>query len=64
MLKLLKNHVKTLLYKQFFPIFDLGNIFDNFDQKVPKNGKKVIFFFAFFSQNFQKYCLLEKFEKI
>ena len=30
--------------KSFFQIFDSDNIFENFDQKVPKNGKKVIFF--------------------
>ena len=46
---------------RFFQIFDLGNIFENFDQKVPKNGQKCDFwqkitFFAFESQNFEKYC--------
>ena len=27
----------------FFHIFNLGNIFENFEHKVPKNAKKVIF---------------------
>ena len=49
----------------FFQIFELGNIFENLDQKVPKNAKKVFFwqkitFFDFFGQNFQKYCLIQK----
>ena len=52
----------------FFQIFELGNIFENYDQKVPKNAKKVIFwqkimFLDFFGQNFQKYCPIQKFEK-
>ena len=55
-------------FKFLIQIFELGNIFENFDQKVPKNTKKVIFwqkimFFDFFGQNFQKYCLIQKFEK-
>ena len=42
----------------FFQIFELGNIFENFDKKVPKNAKKrffwqkIIFIFDFFGQNF------------
>ena len=52
----------------FFSNFKLGNIFENFDQKVPKNAKKVIFwqkscFLTFLVENFQKYCLIQKFEK-
>ena len=56
----------------FFHIFNLGNIFENFDQKVSKNAEKVFFFFFFFQeiiffdffgQNFQKYCPIQKFEK-
>ena len=42
----------------FFQIFELGNIFENFDQKVPNNAKKLI------GQNFQKYCLIQKSEKL
>ena len=45
----------------FFQIFDLHNIFDNFDQKkVPKRFVFLFFFlakyhiFAFFNQNFQR----------
>ena len=57
---MLENHV--------FKFFDLGNILENFDQKVPKNTKKVIFwqkiiFFYFFGQNFQKFYLIQKFRK-
>ena len=36
MLKLLENHVKTTLGTVFFEIFELGNTFENFDQKVKK----------------------------
>ena len=43
MLKLLENHDNTILQEPFFQIFDLGNIFENFDQKVPKNGQKCDF---------------------
>ena len=52
----------------FFQIFDLGNIFENFDQKCQKMpetwffGKKscfFFFFFYFFVQNVQKYCLIQ-----
>ena len=37
MLILLENHDITILLYLFFQIFDLGNIFENVDQKVPKN---------------------------
>ena len=53
MLKLLENHDNyNSLGPMFFQIFDLGHIFENFDQKVPKNGQKCdfwlkIMFFAF-----------------
>ena len=50
----------------YFQIFELGNIFENFDQKVPKKvifWQKIMFFFDFFGQNYQKYYLIQKFEK-
>ena len=42
MLKLLENHVKTQLWEWVFKIFEIGNIFENFDQ----NSKKKTWFFA------------------
>ena len=41
MLKLLENHDNAILLDKFFQIFDLGNIFENFDQKVPKKGQQI-----------------------
>ena len=48
-----------------FIFFNLSNIFENVDQKVPKKGIfwQKIMFFDFFGQSFQKYCLIQKFEK-
>ena len=45
--------------------FELGYIFENFNQK---GGKNMIFcqkslFWHFFVKNFQKYCLIKKFKK-
>ena len=51
--------------RDVFQIFNLGNIFENFGQIVPKKwflGKKITFF-DFYGQHFQKYCLFQKFEK-
>ena len=63
MQKLLENHVKTLLLEQFFQIFKLGNIFENFKQCQKSDfWEKIVFFFTFFGQNFRKYCLIQKFE--
>ena len=58
--KLVGNHVKTLLHVCFFPYS--SNIFENFDQKVPKKCKKGDVL-ALFSQDFHKYCVNQKFEK-
>ena len=60
MLKLLENHVKNTslgMFFFFFLIINLGNIFENFDQKVPKKWFffcKISCFFDFFGQNFSK----------
>ena len=59
MLKLLENHVKTILYRKgffffffFFQIFNLDNILENVDPKSVKNGKKSRF--LTFSSKFSK----------
>ena len=59
-LKLLKKKKEkkkkdTSLGTFVFQIFKLGNIFKSYDQKVPKNAKRVVFwekitFFHFFRQ--------------
>ena len=41
MLQILLRHLSRNRF--FFQISNLGNILENFDKKVPKNAKKVIF---------------------
>ena len=57
--KLLENHDITIFQEPFFQIFDLGNIFENLDQKVPKNDQKCDFWqkITFKDKIFKKYCL-------
>ena len=70
MLKFLENHVKTqqdlffFFFFFFFQIFKLGNIFEI----LTKKAKNVFFcqknhLFTTFCQNFQKYCINQKYEK-
>ena len=57
-LKLLENHVKTQLLEHFFQIFEYGNSFENFDQKVIKHDflpKNYLFWhFQHFLSKFSK----------
>ena len=61
MLKLPENNVKTQTRNFFFQIFELGNIFQNFDQKsqktwyFAKKAKKSLFFFAYFGTLWSKF---------
>ena len=52
-----------------FQIFEFGNFLQILTKKCQKIPKKVIFgqkthvFMTFLVENFQKYCLIKKFEK-
>ena len=63
---MLRHFSRNFFFSFFFQIFRLGiYLFVNFDQKMPKKllfGKKSLFKYIF-GQNFQKYCLIQKFEK-
>ena len=65
---MLRHFPRKVFFLFFFLIFNLGNIFWKFWPKSSKKCQKSDFLakthvFDFFGQNFQKYCLIQKFEK-
>ena len=59
-MKIMLRHNSRKVF--FFHFFELGNIFENFDQKSQKTWFLARHLLALFGHNFQKYCQISKFE--